>query len=107
MPGTRPRPPRRSRAGTAPRRRARARRCRDGGLEGEAGLPRYAQSMRSGRSWHVLLLALCARAAAQPQGPTVTENHDIPDWTVGPPKFAVTPFENHVVRGTALEWIVA
>src|SRR5438094_837015 len=32
---------------------------------------------------------------------------DVPDWQAGPAKFAVTPFENHVPNGRALDWIVA
>jgi tetratricopeptide (TPR) repeat protein len=31
----------------------------------------------------------------------------VPDWAPGPPKLAVTPFENHVTNGKSLEWIVA
>lgn len=31
----------------------------------------------------------------------------IPDWSKGPAKVAVTPFENHVTNGKSLEWIVA
>jgi tetratricopeptide (TPR) repeat protein len=32
---------------------------------------------------------------------------DLPDWQPGPAKFAVTPFENHVANGRALDWMVA
>lgn len=31
----------------------------------------------------------------------------VPDWAAGPPVVAVTPFENHVVKGTSYDWIVA
>jgi len=31
----------------------------------------------------------------------------VPDWTVGPATFAVTPLENHVTNGRALDWIIA
>ena len=31
----------------------------------------------------------------------------VPDYVPGPPKVAVTPFENHVPNGKSLEWIVA
>ncbi len=31
----------------------------------------------------------------------------MPEWSPGPATFAVTPFENHVPNGKALEWIVA
>src|SRR5262245_25637023 len=55
--------------------------------------------MRSWRRPHVLvvLALLAGRAAAE----------DIPPWAPGPATFAVTPFENHVARGSALEWIIA
>jgi len=58
--------------------------------------------MRSRRSAHALavLAALTGTAAAQ-------ETADIPDWTAGPAKVAVTPFENHVLNGKSLEWMVA
>jgi tetratricopeptide (TPR) repeat protein len=47
-------------------------------------------------------------AAGAPNGlPNKDGTADIPDWTPGPAKFAVTPFENHVVRGSALDWLVA
>ncbi|HUJ63533.1 MAG TPA: tetratricopeptide repeat protein, partial [Kofleriaceae bacterium] len=32
---------------------------------------------------------------------------EVPDWAPGPAKFAVTPFENHVASGRALDWIIA
>ncbi len=31
----------------------------------------------------------------------------VPDWAPGPQVVAVTPFENHVVKGTSYDWIVA
>ncbi|HEX5061553.1 MAG TPA: tetratricopeptide repeat protein [Kofleriaceae bacterium] len=31
----------------------------------------------------------------------------VPDYTAGPIKIAVTPFENHVPNGKSLEWVVA
>ncbi len=31
----------------------------------------------------------------------------VPDFTSGPPKIAVTPFENHVPNGKSLDWVVA
>ncbi len=54
--------------------------------------------MRSRRWPHVLLVV--AGTAYGAEG-------DIPDWQPGPPRFAVTPFENHVTNGRALDWIVA
>lgn len=42
-------------------------------------------------------------AAPTPAPPSLT----IPDWTKGPAKVAVTPFENHVTNGKSLEWVVA
>ncbi len=51
------------------------------------------------RRWPLALL-VAARAASGSDG-------DIPDWQPGPPKFAVTPFENHVTNGRALDWIIA
>ena len=38
---------------------------------------------------------------------SVASAADVPDWTVGPASFAVTPFENHVPNGKSLEWVVA
>ena len=32
---------------------------------------------------------------------------DLPDWSAGPARFAVTPFENHVANGRALDWMIA
>ena len=54
--------------------------------------------MRSRRWPHVLLLV--ASTAYGSEG-------DLPDWQPGPPRFAVTPFENHVTNGRALDWIIA
>jgi len=31
----------------------------------------------------------------------------VPDWSAGPPSVAVTPFENHVVKGVSWQWLVA
>src|SRR4051794_7717418 len=65
--------------------------------------------MRSRRWPHVLAL-FAASAAAQPADPTpipAPEIAAIPDWEKGPPKIAVTPFENHVTNGKSLEWVVA
>lgn len=58
--------------------------------------------MRSGRGAHALVIvaALCRAAAADETG-------DIPDWQPGPATVAVTPFENHVVNGKSVEWMVA
>jgi tetratricopeptide (TPR) repeat protein len=58
--------------------------------------------MRSRRGAHALLVvaALCRAAAAD-------ETADIPDWQPGPATVAVTPFENHVVNGKSLEWMIA
>lgn len=58
--------------------------------------------MRSRRLAHafVVIAAVGGTAAAQ-------ETADIPPWTNGPAKVAVTPFENHVVNGKSLEWMVA
>src|SRR5690348_1134106 len=33
--------------------------------------------------------------------------NDLPAWVPGPAKVAVTPFENHVGNGRALDWIIA
>lgn len=64
--------------------------------------------MRSGRWPHVLTcLALCvATARAQPD-PSKSSPSAVPDHVPGPPKLAVTPFENHVPGGKSLDWIVA
>jgi Flp pilus assembly protein TadD len=35
------------------------------------------------------------------------ETADIPEWTSGPAKVAVTPFENHIVNGKSFEWMIA
>ena len=61
--------------------------------------------MRSGRWPHVLAAAVAIAAAwhvAAGAG-----NRELPEWAPGPPSFAVTPFENHVPNGKALEWVVA
>ena len=55
--------------------------------------------MRPRRLPHVFVLAWTGVALAQ--------GHAVPDYTAAPPKFAVTPFENHVPGGKSLEWIVA
>ncbi len=47
-----------------------------------------------------------ASAAAAAAAPT-TSATAVPDWAPGPPTLVVTPFENHVVNGKSLEWIVA
>ncbi len=31
----------------------------------------------------------------------------VPDWTTGPARVAVTPFENHVPNGASMQWLVA
>jgi tetratricopeptide (TPR) repeat protein len=58
--------------------------------------------MRSRRLAHafVVIAAIGGVAAAQ-------ETADIPPWSAGPAKIAVTPFENHVVNGKSLEWMIA
>ncbi|HTL36320.1 MAG TPA: tetratricopeptide repeat protein, partial [Kofleriaceae bacterium] len=72
--------------------------------------------MRSGRWPHVLAL-VAATAVAQPSDEpvpvanptpaTAPEPAVVPDFTKGPAKVAVTPFENHVTNGKSLEWMVA
>jgi tetratricopeptide (TPR) repeat protein len=47
-----------------------------------------------------------AAAVAEP-APAKPSPNAVPDHVAGPPKFAVTPFENHVPSGKSLEWIVA
>jgi len=55
--------------------------------------------MRPRRLPHVFVLVWTSVALAQ--------GHAVPDFATQPPKFAVTPFENHVPGGKSLEWIVA
>ena len=74
--------------------------------------------MRS-RRWPHALAFIAGVAFAQPEAEeppptTVTSaptpappSLSIPDWSKGPAKVAVTPFENHVTNGKSLEWIVA
>lgn len=64
--------------------------------------------MRSRRWPHVLTcVALCvATSGAQPD-PAKSSPSAVPDHVPGPPKVAVTPFENHVPSGKSLDWIVA
>jgi Flp pilus assembly protein TadD len=52
----------------------------------------------------VALVMLDPRVGAQPgtSGPI-----DVPAYAPGPAKFAVTPFENHVINGRAFDWLVA
>ena len=45
-----------------------------------------------------------AKAAVSDAKPSATA---VPDHTAGPPKIAVTPFENHIPNGKSFEWIVA
>jgi Flp pilus assembly protein TadD len=55
------------------------------------------------RTWpwaHVLALGLSSSASS-------AWAEDLPDWRAGPAKFAVTPFENHVPNGRALDWMIA
>jgi tetratricopeptide (TPR) repeat protein len=49
------------------------------------------------------------KVKVQPVTPagSASDSDLIPDDAAGPPKFAVTPFENHVVRGSSLDWIIA
>ncbi|HEY5920239.1 MAG TPA: tetratricopeptide repeat protein, partial [Kofleriaceae bacterium] len=47
---------------------------------------------------------VAAKAAVNDAKPSATA---VPDYTTGPAKFAVTPFENHVPNGKSLEWVVA
>jgi tetratricopeptide (TPR) repeat protein len=58
--------------------------------------------MRSRRLAHAFVVIAAASGIAAAQ-----ETADIPPWTNGPAKVAVTPFENHVVNGKSLEWMVA
>jgi tetratricopeptide (TPR) repeat protein len=44
---------------------------------------------------------------ATPTPATAPEPAVVPDFTKGPAKVAVTPFENHVTNGKSLEWMVA
>jgi tetratricopeptide (TPR) repeat protein len=52
---------------------------------------------------------LCALAivAAAAGAARADDTADLPAWAPGPAKFAVTPFENHVTNGRALDWIIA
>ena len=43
---------------------------------------------------------------AKPAGTSPIESADVPTWRPSPPRFAVTPFENHT-SGKTLDWIVA
>ncbi|HEY5952280.1 MAG TPA: tetratricopeptide repeat protein [Kofleriaceae bacterium] len=78
--------------------------------------------MRSRPAPHVFAwLALCvATAGAQPEADepppvaataapidTKPSANAVPDYMPGPPKVAVTPFENHVTNGKSLDWVVA
>src|SRR5690348_16556208 len=75
--------------------------------------------MRSRRSPHALVIALAMTVAARgaagqgagsgsaPAAPALPSSNEIPEWTAGPAKFAVTPFENYVPNGKSMEWIVA
>ena len=55
-----------------------------------------------------MLLLLGATASGAPAPAAVTETTgDLPEWAPGPAKFAVTPFENHVTNGRALDWMIA
>ncbi len=82
--------------------------------------------MRSPRRRHVLAITLIATGSAvfaQPSDPASEDEAppaataqvadpstvaaSVPDWTPGPPTLVVTPFENHVVNGKSLEWIIA
>ncbi|MDB4959223.1 MAG: Tetratricopeptide 2 repeat protein, partial [Myxococcales bacterium] len=45
--------------------------------------------------------------AGSAAGLPVAGTNDIPDFAPGPAKFSVTPFENHVVKGSSLDWIIA
>ncbi len=46
-------------------------------------------------------------AATAPVSEGTSSANAVPDYTPGPIKIAVTPFENHVPNGKSLEWIVA
>ena len=50
----------------------------------------------------VILVALTTSSRAD-----VALAPSVPDWAPGPQVVAVTPFENHVVKGTSYDWIVA
>src|SRR5690242_197999 len=65
-------------------------------------------------AWHVAAGQGPARSgsgsgsgSAPAPAPVPVQSHQLPDWAPGPPSFAVTPFENHVPNGKALEWMVA
>ncbi|MEO8843971.1 MAG: tetratricopeptide repeat protein [Kofleriaceae bacterium] len=62
--------------------------------------------MRFWRWSHVVTVAALAVVAATASA-DVNLAPSVPEPVPGPPVFAVTPFENHVVNGKSYEWIVA